>query len=409
MVVGVIGILMAAIAVIAFIAARPEKGESETETQVDTKKPADKSEMIVDNLEPDVRRLNEAKSSAVPSNPTNSDLRGDLGLAFAANGIWPEARREFDLAVQHNPRNDHWRLYQAIAARQAGDRSSSLTTLRQLVEDSPTFAPAQHRFGRALLEDDDLESANSAFQRLVKLRPDSAEGFVGLGEVRLRQRKFDQAIVLLKQAIKLDRTYRVAHFLLGTAYQRSNQPELAARALQMGQQARIRYLPDKYDATLEKYAVTVRARHQRAIELMSKREFQPAADLLEAALRAEPNHVAIMNLLAGAYLQLGRSADAFKVLQRAEKTDTQNSTTQVNLAAWYSTQGQLDDALRHANRAVELADWVVTGHITRVSVLMRMKRWDEAAQALAQGLEVASEHPTLKQMEQQLSREREAQ
>ena len=242
----------------------------------------------------------------------------------------------------------------------------------------------------------------------MKLLPDAAEGFVGLGEVRLRQRKYDQAIVLLKQAIRLDREYRVAHFLLGTAYQRLNQPELAARELKIGQDAQIRYLPDKYAAVLEKYSVTIRARHQRAIDLMSKRQFQPAANLLEAALRTDPNHVAIMNLLAGAYLQLGRSSDAFKVLQDAEKIDTQNNTTQVNLAVWHSTQGQLDDALRHANRAVELADWVVTGHITRVSVLMQMKRWNDASKALAQGLAIAPEHPTFAQMEKQLSKARES-
>ena len=407
-VVGALGILIAGIVVVAFTTARTGQSDPEPPTHADAAQPAGPSEVVVEDLEADVRRLITDKSSAVASNPTNADLHGDLGLAFAANGIWPEARREFDLAVQHNGRNDNWRLYQAIAAREAGDRNTSLATLRQLVNDSPTFAAAQHRFGQALLEDDDLEAANSTFQRLVKLLPDAAEGFAGLGEVRLRQRKYDQAIVLLKQAIRLDREYRVAHFLLGTAYQRLNQPELAARELKIGQDAQIRYLPDKYAAVLEKYSVTIRARHQRAIDLMSKRQFQPAANLLEAALRTDPNHVAIMNLLAGAYLQLGRSSDAFKVLQDAEKIDTQNNTTQVNLAVWHSTQGQLDDALRHANRAVELADWVVTGHITRVSVLMQMKRWNDASKALAQGLAIAPEHPTFAQMEKQLSKARES-
>ncbi len=303
----------------------------------------------LDALEPDVRRLVEQQIAELRAAPLNAARHVELALVYEANELWAEARRAYEAAVELDGSNSLWRLHRAITTQETGDFESACELFENLVRDVPSLAPAQQRLGQALLEKGDLVGAEAAYQQVVRLAPEAAEGYAGLADVRLRQGQVDSAIELLQRAVELDKTYRVAHFLLGSAYRRQQRLDDAVRELQLGQNGKVRYLPDSLTRRAERYAATVRARHTLALKRMVAGDFKSATELLEAAVRAAPNNLAIINALAGAYMQTGRVDDAYQWLLKANELDDRNATTHINLASWYLYSGRLDECSNTPN------------------------------------------------------------
>ena len=125
---------------------------------------------------------------------------------------------------------------------------------------------------------------------------------------------------------------------------------------------------------------------------------------LEAALVADPDNIAMLNLLAGAYLQSGRADQAFEVLQKAKLLDDRKSSTLINLASWYLNAGRLPEALENADAALERANWILTAHYIRVATLIEMNRIPEARDALVQALRLAPADPMLRRYAKTVSK-----
>lgn len=363
-----------------------KESELPTEGNNDERQPAEIVFSVGTDSEPDVRRLIEEKLQEIKTNKTDPRTYAELAMAYEANSHWEDARKAYQRAIELSTDasqvNPNWLIHQAIVTQQAGFFTESLQLLKQLATRFPTHAAVQQRAGQALLDSNELAEAETVFQRVIQHASNAAEGYTGLADVRLRQGDVKSAIQLLKKAIDLDKTYRVAHFLLGTAFQREQRMDLAARELRLGQHGKVRFLPDELTPQIESYAMTIRARHQRAIRQMNSRQFKQAASTLEGALKAEPNHVAMLNLLAGVYMHLDRSDDAHQLLLRAKQLDSENSTTYVNFASWHLHKGQLKDALQNIEQALAISNWLSSAHFVKIETLIRMKQFNEARRAV---------------------------
>jgi tetratricopeptide (TPR) repeat protein len=355
------------------------------------------------DLEPDARQLVDEHVARVKAEPTSAERHAELALVYEANELWPAARDAFVIARELNPNAPLYRLHHARAVLEAGDSETYRQLLQELVQDEPQLAPAQQRWGQACLDTGDLIAAEAAFASVIDLQPNAAEGYVGLGDVRLQQKAVDEAVKLLERAVAIDPTYRVAHFLLGNAYRQMGRLEEADRQLRQGQDAKVRYLTDQLTDRATRYAVTVRGRHTRALKHLVAGEFQQATQLLEDALRTDPNHIPILNALAGAYMQTGKPDAAFELLQRAKSLDDRDSTTYINLASWYLYRGQLDKSLRFANGAVERGPGVASAHRVRLEVLLRLKQYELARVAARQAIEAVPQDPAIQQFAKQLT------
>jgi Tfp pilus assembly protein PilF len=74
----------------------------------------------------------------------------------------------------------------------------------------------------------------------------------------------------------------------------------------------------------------------------------------ELNLRADPRAAAAHNLLASAYLQVGRVADAQAQLEEALRLDPRDAEAHSNLGAVLQAQGRLGDGMPHLRTAVQL-------------------------------------------------------
>jgi tetratricopeptide (TPR) repeat protein len=353
----------------------------------------------IEGLERDVRVLVLNQLAEIKANPQHAGAQAELGLIYEGNRIWPQAREAFRAAMALEPNNFHWKYHYAVATSEAGDLETAASLFEALVKADPSFAPAQHRWGQACLENGDYERAASAFEQVVIHAPQAAEGYVGLADVELRKGQIESAIAALEQALQRDNTYKVVHFLLGTALKRQGRTEEAQKWLQKGQQGRLRFLTDELTRRSERYDVTIRARYQRALQELTAGQTPAAIATLEDLLSSDPKHTSSLNLLAGAYMQANRAADALRILQRAQAADDGKYSTYINLASWHLNSGQLEQALVYAQGAIERANWVASSHYLRLEILLRLKRYDQFQTALREARQLSDHDERLQQLE----------
>lgn len=104
-------------------------------------------------------------------------------------------------------------LYQAYLAAQPNDREVAAKQV-QLREQAaqPAADPNQRLLGEGFkaLNGGQLDVAEARFSQVLRARPRDAEALGGLGSVRLRQQRFEEANELLRQAVARDGKWRSA-------------------------------------------------------------------------------------------------------------------------------------------------------------------------------------------------------
>ena len=335
----------------------------------------------IDELDQPVAKLIREQFKIAQSTQWDANAFGELGLFYEANKLWQNAYDAFRSAVQLSPNDKGWRLHLAISAHETENFAIENDEIQALVAAHPDFVPAQHRYGQQLLDSGDLIEAAARFERVIDLEPSSAEGYVGRAEIHLRQGEAKDALPLLQRALEIDQDYKVAHYLLGSAYRELGREQEATRHLSNGMGGKVRYLPDSLSKRMEQYTVNLKARTTHAANRMVAGGSEPAAETFEEVLRADPENVTVMNNLAGTYVRLNRIEEAEKLLKRALKMEPDKYSTHVNMANIAVMKGQLDEALAFADTAVELAPRNGLTHRARASVLFRLGRLKEAYQS----------------------------
>ncbi len=344
-------------------------------------------------LDPPVASLIRNKVMLAQARPRAASAHGELGLAYEANLLWDEAVASYRTAVRLAPDDPGWRLHLALATRQAGDFDAALRLLRALAADVPFSAAVQQRLGMALAEQGALDEAAAAFRQVITLAPELPHGYVGLGDVLLQQDDATQARVLLERAVALAPDYRMAHYLLGQAYQRLGYPDVAEQALARGVNATPWFLPDPLTERVQGYAVNLTARLDEAGAYLNADRPEEAARVLEQVRDAHPDNVAVRNNLAIAYLRQGRLDEAHHLLRSTLALDTTRFSTYLNLVAWAERAQQFEQALTYADGAVAQAPSLAQPHFARGQVLARLGRLEEALTSLQKAIEYDAAKP----------------
>lgn len=342
--------------------------------------------MNPERLDPRVRAYVLRHVSWAREAPNETNRHATLGLVYAANGCWSEALASFQTASRLGSGDELPDYYAAIATQKLGDPDTTVTMLKALTQTYPSFAPAHHRLADLLLEGGRRDQAARAFERAVALAPNEAAGYVGLADVRIRERDHAHALELLRKAIELDPSNRSAHYLLGLAYRGLGRTAEAEVELKRGANADRRTMRDAWSSALSTHNKSASHQVRAAQALLQASRPADAAKVLEETLAWHPDNTEILNNLAIAKLGLKQTQEALDLLYRAERVDPGKAATPTNLAACMLQLGRLDQALAYADRAVELAPTIAQVHITRAKVLVGLRRHAEAIDALEEAV-----------------------
>jgi len=210
----------------------------------------------------------------------------------------------------------HRRL--AIALHGAGLRDEAIVHFERAVELAPSvrglldIALAYSSVSR-------LADSEKAYERLLKQQPDHAIALHNLGNIAMKQGRFDRSIELYRRAIAVEPAYVMAHYHLGDALRQSERPREAFAAYE--------HVLTLSPRNARELAVFDDALYRLAALHIEMGAADKAIPLLEELLRASPKHKNAHYAYGQALIQVGRSDDAQAAFARHVEIMKHNKPT----------------------------------------------------------------------------------
>ena len=213
---------------------------------------------------------------------------------------------------------------EALAALDQGGTGPAIQSRRAEV----LFRSGDEREGRRLLgslsESGDPQSALAAAQAYQRLD------------------RYQESIPVLERLVAKQKDSIAAGFLLGVAYERTDQRSKAVNEFR-----RVLDLDPDFHAALNYLGYTYAE---------SGENLEEALSLVGRAVALEPDNGSYVDSLGWTYYQLGRHEQARDILERAVRLEPADATLQEHLGDVYVALGQKERAREAYRRALELAD-----------------------------------------------------
>ena len=314
--------------------------------------------------------------------PRDPSARAALGIALAANGLWKESREAFRASAILDPDEPLAPMYAAIALQELSDGPGSLREFQEVAARFPGFAPIWYRVGEASLRSGDLEAAEAAFSRLVRLAPKESRGPMGLGEVRFRRGDATNALPMVERALELEPGSRPALYLLGQVFRALGRGEEARVAISAGTGEARQPMTDPWAEAAPEQVRLLPGVFQQAEALSASGRPEAAVGLLERARRFHPDHAGLLNQLAVALNRCGRPAQALDLLAPVLARDPGAVAPRITRSHALAQSGNLEAALSEARQAVHLAPKLAQSHLALANAHLSAEQDAEALTAL---------------------------
>jgi spermidine synthase len=220
------------------------------------------------------------------------------------------------------------------------------TLWRDTLRQNPGAFIAHHNLGAILLERGDLDGAAGAFEATLRIRPDFAESLDNLGVIRERQGKIDEATSYFDKALRSDPTLADAHNNLGIV---------------LAEQGKSGEAIDHFRQAIRVKPGLASAHRNLALALERAGRAGEAVPEYREALRWSPGVPGVALRLAwilatDADPHVRNGAEAVRLAQATSAASGDRDPQALDvLAAAYAESGRFDDAVRSAERALDLA------------------------------------------------------
>ena len=212
-----------------------------------------------------------------------------LAQAYFKADKLPEARAVLERFLSKDENSPAMELLLGSLLQAEGKTEAALVHLRKAEQLAPTLPQPHLRLGSAYLMGRQFQQAESAFRKVLELDSDQADACYGLSVALMRQNKLEESVEFALRAVGLQHFYPAAHFQLGAALARLNQPERAALAFEHGLAmqpgvlaahrylARLYYRLGQFGKCHEHHEAISRLRAGRATPLPSNTAVDPSA------------------------------------------------------------------------------------------------------------------------------------
>jgi tetratricopeptide (TPR) repeat protein len=321
----------------------------------------------------------QAYRKALELNPRNAEARLNLGTILKVKGILPEAESHFAKLIEYDPNSGaaHAHLADVLVLQER--HPEAIAHYRRAARLLPQDARTRCNLGAILLKGGRHAEAASFLAEAIHLDPNSARAHRNLGQVYLVQGKASQAARHLSEAVRLDPNDATALHNLGLLLYRTGRTKDAlahlAKAARLKPDFKKHYLLGglfaergqwdraavHYEQALKFNPDDPRARNNLATTLLRQGKARQAAVQYRHLLRVRPDDVpalmALASILTSAEdrkLRSGEEATAYAT-RACELTRFKSPMALRILAAAYAEAGRLNEAVRAATKALNLA------------------------------------------------------
>lgn len=256
------------------------------------------------------KNLAEAKSlleQSLTHNPNSSRALRLLAAIYLAEKQAPKAIARVQEQITKSPQNGD--MYSLLAQLQgsAGDTAGALASSEKAMQVSPNDPVAAVVYTRAVITSGDPGKAVAKWQQWTTDHPKDPQGFTVLGTLEEAQGSRDQAIASYKKALQLQ--------------------------------------PDQ----------PIAANNLSYLMIETGQNIDVALSLAQVARRAMPNSPSTADTLAWAYYHKGNYTSARDLLEDAVKANPNDAALHYHLGLTYSKLSDSSDATLHLKKAVSLA------------------------------------------------------
>jgi tetratricopeptide (TPR) repeat protein len=322
------------------------------------------------SLAPEIEDIVRQARESVAQDPRDGLRWGRFGMVCEANGLVGAARDGYATAAAIQSSEAKWRFHLASVEARLGKVDDAVRDMRRAIELNPTYAPAFWRLGLWLLDQNQTEGAERAFDRATEIDASDRAGWIGLARVYLQRDETARAAGLLERLIASGTGEPYTLQLLGTAYRRLGRVDEAASALGVGVRGEPQWTDPWTDEMLgfrRGYAALLKD----ATAYIVAGQFPPAIRILEQLRREKPNDLVLMAHLGQVYVAAGREVDGVPLLEHVIAGEPDRFEAYVDLATGYMHQDDLAKARAAVERAVSLNPSYGPAHETLGLILWR--------------------------------------
>jgi len=144
----------------------------------------------------------QAYRDAASVDPGSITARIGVARVLGDQGNFAAARAELTTALERAPSNLFLLLSRGNLAARAKDRKAALADYERAVHLKSDNVPALYQYGLALLEDGQVPEAMATFDRLLRVSPQSPQGYYGRARVLAAQGDGKRAGEALSEAVR---------------------------------------------------------------------------------------------------------------------------------------------------------------------------------------------------------------
>ena len=331
------------------------------------------------------RQLNEVLQTQPVQSDKLAAAYGELGGLYQAHLVFPAAEDCFHNAMQLAPDEFRWAYYWAYLAeadgrtRQALDRYGHARTLR------PGYKALTLRMGNVLLDLNELERAQAAFEEVVETTGLEAAALYGLGQIALLKRDYDTAIDTFTQALTYDPAASSIHFPLAHALRATQRNEEAKAQLAMlGDQSPS--FRDPQIESLEALKIGSRIHFLQAMKAIRRQDYAAANKAFDQGLAMEPDNALARISYARTLYLIGDKAGTRAELEKVLAARPDNSLGLFLLGILIEEQGDTDKATDYYRSAIRHTPDHAGAHFFLANQYYRQGNYTSAAQHYASSI-----------------------
>jgi len=348
-----------------------------------------------------------AFGDALAKDRKNNTIRKRLIELELNQHNWDDAEKLDAELLRSEPNDAAGRLFQARIQFVRGAKAKAISSLEQLVHDSPEMALPRFYLGLAYATQGQSARAVTALNESLQHDPNFLWAYIGLAELYGQQGNAKLALEFANQALARSPNFVPAVLLQSNAY------------MQLGDYATaLTKLQPLADAQPKNPAV----RERLAVIAFNQKQYGRAEQLLEEALQLQPDYVLPMvdltqlyaaekrsidqiiarlqeqialaprqtsfyEILGGAYLGKKDSSKAREAFETALKLNETSTQARLQLARLYAADGKLPEAIQNAQQLMNDHPDFLTGYILLGTLYEQSGEIPKAEQAYQQALQ----------------------
>jgi tetratricopeptide (TPR) repeat protein len=260
--------------------------------------------------------------------------------------FWQNSKTLFARALQVTTENfiAHHSLGTALANENKNDEAEK--HFREAIRLHPRFPEAEQNLGNILLGKTNYDEALLHYKKAVEYRPNFENAWNNLGLLYAREEKWNEAVTNFQTAISMEPRKGATHFNLGSALLKAGRTNEALAS---------------YERAVQMDPSIAEAHFQASLILTSRKQMEPAVAHLKQAVALRPEWSDAAGQLAWIWSThpnpaIRNGAGAVQVAERAVAAANRKDMRLLSvLAAAYAENGRFADAIRTAEEAIQLA------------------------------------------------------